>query len=313
MITKFGKRFLTSYLAGNVAFNSKDIAIGIGSTAADTNGNDTRLEFEFYRVPVTFGSIDIQTNETGSPILARDGVTTIPAYSSIYYVIYKATIPQDISGVISEIGLYPGSRTSLSSYDSKFITSFENNLNWLNGITSPSIKYNSTSPAFLSKIGESMVQFDVPVNTAKEYKTDISVFDISGYSSNDSITLAYKKADENVSKIRVKLYSSDTQYCYVDFTPTSGTGDKIQSIPLSTLFGNISATSPDLTKITQVGVEVTAGSGGSTTVYFDGLRINDEDTFDPTFGLISRSVLSTPLQKASGRQVDIEYKIKLGF
>jgi hypothetical protein len=313
MITKFGKRFITNYLAGNINFSNKDIALGIGTTAVNANGNDTRLEFEFYRLPASFGSIDIQTNDTGSPIVARDGVTTIPAYSSIYYVIYKATIPQDIAGVISEIGLYPGTRTSINNYDSKFITSFENNLGWTDGTYSPSIKYNSTSPIFTARIGESMVQYDVSANSVKEYKANISILDISGYSNNDTLTLAYKKADNNVSKIRVKLYSSDTQYCYVDFTPTSGTGDKIQSISLATLFGNISATAPDLTTISQVGVEVTAGSGGATTVYFDGIRINDEDTFDPTFGLISRSVLSTPLQKASGRQVDIEYKIKLGF
>ena len=27
LITKFGKRFITSYLAGNVSFNNKDLAI----------------------------------------------------------------------------------------------------------------------------------------------------------------------------------------------------------------------------------------------------------------------------------------------
>ena len=52
MITKFGKRFLTNYLAGNVAFSAKELAFGIGNTTPDTNGNDTRLDFEFYRVPV---------------------------------------------------------------------------------------------------------------------------------------------------------------------------------------------------------------------------------------------------------------------
>ena len=30
MITKFGKRFITSYLASGLNFNQKDIAIGIG-------------------------------------------------------------------------------------------------------------------------------------------------------------------------------------------------------------------------------------------------------------------------------------------
>ena len=166
MITKFGKRFLTDFIAGNSTFNTRDIALGIGTTA--TTENDTRLEFEFYRLPVSLGSIDIQTNDSASPILARDGITTIPAYSSIYYAVYKATIPQDVSGVISEIGLYPGERKSINSYDSKFITSFENNYTWLDSSNnSPQLKANNTTDPFLSKIGEHMVQFDVAQSTSK--------------------------------------------------------------------------------------------------------------------------------------------------
>jgi len=297
MITKFGKRFLTDYIAGNSTFNTKDIALGIGTTTATEN--DTKLEFEFYRLPVSLGSINIEDDGVG-------GFT--------YSAIYKTTIPQDISGVISEIGLYPGQRASINSYDSKFITSFENNYTWIDSSNnSPQLKANNTTDPFLSKIGEHMVQFDVAQSSSKEYINSIVNIDLSGYSVNDSLTLAYKKKDNNVTKIRVKLYSSDTQYYYADFTPTSGTGDKIQSISMSSVFSNISVTAPDPTNITKVGIEVTAGSGGATTVYFDGLRINDEDTFDPTYGLISRSLLSTPLQKPSGRPVDIEYKLKLEF
>jgi hypothetical protein len=304
MITKFGKRFLTSYIAGATDFNSKDLALGIGSTAVNANGNDTKLEFEFYRLPVTLGSFDI--SQTGV-----DGGGN-PIFS--YTAIYKATIPQDISGVISEVGLYPGLRASTNSYDSKFITSFENNINWVDSSNnSPSLKTNTTSPLFTAKIGENMVQFDVPQSSAKEYKNSVVNLDLSGYSVNDSLSIAYKKNDNNVTKIRVKLYSSDTQYYYGDFTPDSGTGDKIQSISMSSVFSNISATAPDPTNITKIGIEVTAGSGGATTVYFDGLRINDEDTFDPQYGLISRSILTTPLQKPSGRPVDIEYKLQLEF
>jgi len=304
MITKFGKRFLTSYIAGASDFNSKDLAIGIGNTAVDANGNDTKLEFEFYRLPVTLGSFDISQTGVdggGNPIFA-------------YTAIYKATVPQDVSGVISEIGLYPGVRSSNNSYDSKFITSFENNINWLDSSNNnPVLRSNSTSPAFTAKIGESMVQFDVNQSTSKEYKNSIVNLDLSGYSVNDSLSIAYKKNDNNVTAIRVKLYSSETQYYYADFTPSSGTGDKIQSISMSSVFSNISTTAPDPTNITKIGVQVTAGSGGPTTVYFDGLRINDEDTFDPQYGLISRSVLTTPLQKPSGRPVDIEYKLQLEF
>ena len=298
MITKFGKRFLTNYLAGNISFSEKELAFGIGSTAANSSGNDTRLEFEFYRVPVKLTSIDI-AEVSGS---------------FVYKAVFVATIPQDVAGVISEIALYPASRTSINNFDSKFISSFENNVLWedSNG-SNPQIALNDSTYTF--KIGENAVLIQSPSSTAKEYKTATGTIDLSGYSISDSLSIAYKKVDANLSNIRVKLYSSDTQYCYVDFTPVSGTGDRIQSASLNTLFSNTSATPPDFKNITSLGVEVTATSGGTTSVYFDGIRINDEDTFDPSYGMISRSVLTGGdiITKPSGRQVDVEYKLQLGF
>ena len=300
MITKFGKRFLTNYLAGNVSFSEKELALGIGNTTPNIDGNDTRLEFEFYRVPVKISSIDI--SEVGGEF--------------VYKAVFIATIPQDVAGVISEIGLFPSSRTSINNFDSKFISSFENNILWEDSLGSnPSLQLNST--AFISKIGENMVLIQSPSSTSKEYKSATGTINLSGYSVNDSLSIAYKKADDNVSKIRIKFYSSLTDYCYADFTPEamSTTPDKIQSVSLSTLFSNTSSTPPDFTNITNIGVEVTANSSGTTSVYFDGIRINDEDTFDPTYGMISRSVLTGGdiITKTSGRQVDIEYKLQLGF
>ena len=304
MITKFGKRFLINHLAGTVDFSKKELAFGIGSTTPNSKGNDTRLNFEFYRLPVSLGSIDI--TQTGTDL---DGD---PVFS--YTAIYQATVPQDVAGVISEVALYPGTRTSKNSYDSKMLTTFENNLLWTDSLGyNPGIQLNTTS--FTSKIGENMVYVQVPASESKEYKTPLASLDLSGYSVNDSLAIAYKKDDNNVSKIRVKFYSSATQYCYVDFTPTSGTGDKLQSIELSSLFSNTSTTPPDFSNIISMGVETTANSSGTTTIYFDGIRINDEDTFDPTYGMISRSVLTGGdiITKTSGRQVDIEYKLQLGF
>ena len=308
MITKFGKRFLTSYLAGNSTMSSKELAFGIGSTAPDLKGRDTRLDFEFYRVPVELSSIDI--SQTGTDV---DGD---PIFS--YGIIFKSTIPQDISGVISEVGLYPGGRTSFNNFDSKFITSFTNNFNWFDGSENPVSQSNTQDSTgtytFLSKIGDSMVRFDASSGTTKEYTNSLVSYDISGYSINDTLAIAYKKADNNVSNIRVKFYSSDLAYYYVDFTPESGTGDKIQSISLNNLFSNYTASPniPDPSSIIKIGVAATA-TGGATTVYFDGIRINDEDTFDPGYGIISRLILSTPLIKKPGRPVDIEYKLLLEF
>lgn len=308
MITKFGKRFLTSYLSGNNLFSSKELAFGIGSTTPNPKGNDTKLDFEFYRVPVELSSFNILENGVDG-----DGD---PIYN--YFITYKSTIPQDVAGVISEIGLYPGDRQSFNNFDSKFITSFTNEFNWFNGSNNPVSQTNTQDSSgtytFLSKVSDSMIKVDVTSGQTVEYINSLISDDISGYSINDTISIAYKKADDNVSKIRVKFYSSDLAYYYVDFTPESGTGDKIQSLSLNNLFSNYTASPnlPDPTSIIKIGVATTA-SGGNTTVYFDAIRINDEDTFDPGYGLISRSILTTPLIKKPGRPVDIEYKIQLDF
>jgi len=302
MITRFGKRFLTNYLAGNADFGQKELAFGIGSTAASED--NTRLNFEFYRVPVTIGSIDI----------TNTGTEQSPVY--VYKAVYQATIPQDVAGVVSEIALYPASRTSRNNFDSNFLTQFDNNLLWTDSNNgNPQLQLNTSQ--LVSKIGENMVYVQTPASTAKEYTTPLGSLDLSGYSVNDSIAIAYKKADNNVSRIRLKFYSSTTQYCFVDFTPDAlgSTPDKIQSTTLNNLFSNTSATPPDFKNIIKLGVEVTANSSGTTTVYFDGIRINDEDTFDANYGMISRSVLTggNIVTKTSGRQVDIEYKLQLGF
>jgi hypothetical protein len=308
MISKFGKRFLTSYVSGSNEFASKELALGIGSTTPNAKGNDTKLEFEFYRLPVELSSFNIL--EAG---VDGDGD---PIYN--YFVTYKSTIPQDVSGVISEVGLYPGGRQSFNNFDSKFITSFTNEFNWFSGTDNPTSQGNAQDAngayTFLSKVSDSMIKVDVTSGQTKEYINSHISDDISGYSINDTISIAYKKADNNVSKIRVKFYSSDLAYYYVDFTPASGTGDKIQTLTLNNLFSNYTAAPnlPDPSSIIKIGVATTA-SGGNTTVYFDAIRINDEDTFDPGYGLISRSVLSTPLIKKPGRPVDIEYKLQLDF
>ena len=101
MITKFGKRFLASQMAGVNSFSGRELALGIGSTAVNANGNDTKLEFEFYRLPVVFGSTDIQTTTSNN------------VATTTYSVVYKTTIPQDVVGQIYEIGLFPSNRTSI--------------------------------------------------------------------------------------------------------------------------------------------------------------------------------------------------------
>jgi len=291
VITKFGKRFLTNFIAGNILNSNKDMVFGIDSTAAVVG--DTRLGFEFYRLPVLFGSTDIQT---------ASGVTT-------YSVVYKTTIPQDVVAQIYEVGLYPTNRSSINNFDSKFITDFDDLLDWE---TSAGVNPLTTSSNY--RIGGNLLRMSASTSSSTEYKSSIQSLDLSGYSEADSIRLAYYREDANLSTIKIRLYSEASKYYEVTITPTGGTGYKLSSnISLSTLFSGATSPAPDVTNINQIGIIVTAGAGGTTTVGLDGLRINDEDTFDPAFGLISRSHLATPISKVAGRQVDVEYRLDLDF
>lgn len=298
LITKFGKRFITTYLAGNVSFAEKDLAVGIGNgtdlALADTN---TRLGFEFYRLPASFGTVDIYTS----------GTTT-------YAVVYKSTIPQDVAGIIKEIGLYPKSRTSVNNYDSRFLSDFENNREWYDSTNTTINPELVTSPT--PRIGERMIELKFNVgdttSTTREFKYNIGNFDMSGYSVNDNLVLAFNRANTNSNRIRIKFYSSPTSYFYGDITPAI-VGDDIQAVSMSNVFANQVGT-PDSSAISSIGIEIRRASAASAgTIYLDGLRINDQDTFDPTFGLISRSILSSPITKVAGRPLDIEYKITIGF
>jgi hypothetical protein len=210
-----------------------------------------------------------------------------------------------VAGYITEVGIYPEFRDSITSYDSKFIADFESQLDWTNN---PSISLNN------SRVGQYTLSMSSNGTAAREYKSNVQQIDLSGYSVNDTLRLAYFKEDENLSSIIIKFYSSPSDYYSITITPESGTGYKITpGIPLSNLFSNASTLNVDSSNINQIGITITPAAGVSTSVDMDALRINDEDTFSPDFGLISRSVLSTPLVKLSGRQVEVEYKLDLGF
>lgn len=296
VITKFGKRFLTSHLAGLVSFQEKDMALGIASNAdysvSDTN---SRLGFEFYRLPIDFGSTNIQSNGSGG---------------FDYSVIYKTTIPQDVVGIIKEVGLYPGRRQSKNSFDSKFITDFENNLVWFdsNGYNPPIV---SSVGSVVPRIGASLIKISTSSGSlSKEYFSDVNQFDLSGYSVNDTITFAYYQADANLSEIKVRFYSSTNNYYEASIPVTSSVGDKIGSINLYSML-NSPVGSPDASTINKIGVYAKSTTGTGTDLYVDGIRINDEDTFDPAYGMISRTALASELVKVAGRQVDIEYRLDL--
>lgn len=304
LLTKFGKRFLTNYLAGVTSFNSKNIVIGLGDTAPTVN--DNRLDFEFYASPVDISSPNIDT----------DPITGITTYS----VIYKTSLPNDVAGIINEIGLFPSQSTTKTDYSDRYISSFENSLSWVDSNGDNPILVTSPTP----RLGSYLFEITAPtVSSPKTFSTKeywfSTDFDLSGYSVYDSLTLAFRQADTNLDYVYIRFYSGDTDYYETrisgDASITSpNKPDKIKSVTLAELFGSTTKSgSPDSKSINKILVGIKSKSLSATTVYLDGLKINDEDSFDPTYGLISRAVLATPISKISGKQMDIEYRLGLSF
>ena len=301
ILTKFGKRFLTNYLAGVTSFNSKNIVIGIGDK--DATVNDNRLDFEFYSSPVDISSPNIET----------DPITGITTYS----VIYKTSLPNDVVGVIKEVGLFPAQSSTKTDYSDRYISSFENALPWTDSSGNNPTLVISPTP----RLGSYLFQITSPSVTSpstystKEYSFNTD-FNLSGYSIYDSLTLAFRQADTNLDYIYLRFYSTATDYFEARILGESSilSPNKIKSLMLSDVFNSsYKSGTPDSTSINKILVGVKSKTIAGTTTYMDGLKINDEDSFDPTYGLISRSVLSNAISKFSGSQMDIEYKIGLTF
>jgi hypothetical protein len=293
LLTKFGKRYLTQYLAGQSTSSLKDIALGVGSTAATVN--DTQLGFEFYKSAVSMNSIDIQTSSS-------TGIST-------YGVVHKTTIPVDVAGVINEIGLFPNVILGSTDYASNSISTFENNQNW----TDSAGAYPSTTTTPFPKIGTSYISIGASASQSKEYFNNFSI-DVSGYSALDSLTLAYYQSDTNLDYVFVRMYDSNNNYYEIRYAGDLSVGYKIKSLTLNNLYSSgFGFGTPDQTSIVKVSCGVKAKSSGATVALFDGMRINDEDSFRTDYGMISRSVLANPITKSLGKQMVIEYRIGLSF
>ena len=293
MLTKFGKRYLTQYLAGQSTNTLKDIALGVGSTAATVN--DTQLGFEFYKSAVTMNSIDIQTSSS-------TGIST-------YGVVHKTTIPVDVAGIINEVGLFPNVILGSTDYASNSISTFENNQSW----TDSTGAYPSSVTTPFPKIGTSYLSIGAASSQSKEYFYNFDL-DVSGYSALDSLTLAYYQSDTNLDYVFVRMYDSNNNYYEIRYTGELSVGYKIKSLTLNNLYSSgFGVGTPDQTSIVKISCGVKAKSSGATVALFDGMRINDEDSFRTDYGMISRSVLTNPITKSLGKQMVIEYRIGLSF
>ena len=274
IITTVGKRHILNYLANKITDRNRYIGIGIGTTA--TSQSDYKLNFEINKYQVYTSTVDYSTGT----------------------IIMKAQLPLQLAATISELALFPGVSTSRDA-DSRVITFFNNDSFWTNGTfisDSANSKINNTSFQIASTGGTAV--------TATS--TDIP-FSLYGYSTDDSISIAFKQNDVNLEYIDISLYSSDSDYYTYRIAGTTVIGHRIVEVPLVNFLATSTGDPKD--SISKISIKVKANASTDTTVDFDGIRINDNDTYVQETGAISRAVLINPIVKEFGRVLDLEYRL----
>jgi hypothetical protein len=96
-------------------------------------------------------------------------------------------------------------------------------------------------------------------------------------------------------------------FCFT-FAPTAGYRFMNAPISAATITGV-----PDWGSINMLELSVTAASTGAATVDFDGLRIEDLDTPNPEYVMVSRELLTTPFVKQAGRIQAIEFALDVAI
>ena len=105
----------------------------------------------------------------------------------------------------------------------------------------------------------------------------------------------------------ISFSSSDTDYYKYRINGTSAIGHRIVEVPLVDFFANPVGDPKD--SISKISITVKANASTSTSVDFDGMRINDNDTYIQETGAISRAALINPIVKEFGRILDLEYRL----
>lgn len=277
LITTEGKKLILRYLAGQAGSIGDALAVGVAATTP--TASDYRLNFEIERVVVSLKNAD---------------------YSN-QYIIFKGTLPQIGEYQIYEVGLFSSFANSVAGdYAGRVLTTFDTTVEpWTNATV------DTTAPR--TSVDSILVTAGVSATVSTRNST---VMDLAGYSGNDEFTLAFNKTGANITTLALAFENS-----------TGGSYKRSLSITgLSTGYNVLAFKKSDFTAtgtidwgtITSFGVDVTANASGGTII-LDAIRVEDTDTVNPNYVMVSRALLSSPLAKTSVAPLDIEYALDLSI
>jgi hypothetical protein len=255
------------------------LAFGIGDKVEDVL--DRKLQFEIGRADITVTAYDFVNNQ----------------------LVFKAPLPDDLEGTVYEIALFSQETNSLAGdFGSVLLTSFDSDEeDWIDPTSGAASAFSTTN----TRVGADSLRLVATASTTTRSVLEGVAFDFSGNTSADKFVLACN-VSANVSNVKLLLKTDNSNYYTITYTPAAGYRFSGQSLGSAVPTG-----SPDWEDINMMEVQVTATSGGSATIDFDGIRIEDTDTPNPEYVMVSRELLSVPFVKDSGRIQAIEFAINV--
>ena len=179
--------------------------------------------------------------------------------------------------------------------------------------------YSSYSPRLSNSL------FKVTATTSSQRvvlgTTSSSIAIGSASSPAGSLQIDTQKFSNNYDTVKLLVYSTGTASVTIkgqDNTTLTAASDNLITLIPTTLvtsglnFIEVTIAKGSLYNDIMSKIEVTyVCSSGTVDLYFDSIKFSHSSNFNIYYGLISRSVLSTPIVKTAEESVDIEYEIYL--
>jgi hypothetical protein len=276
MITLRGKTFFKRYLANQAGQVAGAVSFGIGDTAVSQA--DERLQFEFARIPLEYITYDIVKDR----------------------LVFKGSMPDSLVGKIYEVGLWTSEQNNASTgVEARIITTFD----------SETEEWDIETFDTTARIGADALKHTPALSATSTSMMSGLSMSFASNTSSDSFVLAYEVGNAFTANIKLRFRTDASNY--YEYTITSPTaGYKFANL----LKGSATVVgSPNWADINELSIATTSTSGGAASVKYDGLRIEDNDTFNQNYGLIARFLATPVVTKPAGRILDFEYSLAVAI
>ena len=331
-----GGRVTATNGTGNIGVNTVitsvlgPTSITVSSTASLAAGNVTAIGSSYIVSGMAVSGTNIDVNSvitsvsstatTVSVVLSHTPTST-PSGTMTFTqrkLIFKTDIDPTVVTTIKEIGLFSGGLSANGNYSEDILTNFEEGVSG-SGSPNPLTWYNATTPtnySSVSYVGSSSLRLantNAVLGSTNATPTRPGVLNklITSYDRTDTLKLLVYNASGSATTGTIKVTFYDTQNSVTTMvwsiaSATYGIGSlTVLSAPMND--ATVVTNSAFNYNISAIKVETTAD------LVFDSLKISPDSKINANNSLLSRTILTTPISKTVGDNLEIQYELVLGL